>query len=586
MKKLRFYILLLTLFISTSASAAESISRIKAFHHQGQTFIQWQEDVSTSWRTFNVYRATKAIKSLDDKNIECLARNIIPQSGRDFYQLKRAGFTRKFPISGSATRKRQKSSGLQGITGIELPGNNGLTSPDGGVFVYTVPESTVSYYAVTYTDAEGKEFKALQEGNNVLGTGIKEIKADPQPYQIAGIKEDFSPELKPCFMYLYAIGGTSDKKFASSLGTTKTFLFWMPASMGWRQGLPTIFTIRWKESDDVYELWPDDSNFAFMGFGNSWWYGYNNNILYPDKMLQGRVEDYSHRKLLFMIKWIQKNFPQIDRNRLAVYGASMGGTGSFCFGIRHPEIFSYVDLDVPAADVVALPNAKSSLTDLFGPMDQKILTSKGTVIWDEISNLHYIRSAKHELPFIRMCNGRFDGWMRWPPTFKAYEVLKAGKHGFTAYWYPGGHSAGRYKNYFANRDLLRNIKLHESYPAMSNCTLDENPGNGQAGNGDQYGGINLYVSWKIIQDTQSQYQIELKPLKRIKKAFLDLTPRKLQKFNVEPGDIVKFQHTFKGRKKTTQEGQVIADEKGLVNLKKIGPLYRGGSIITLKKNRL
>ena len=76
---------------ATASCWAEAplVSGIRAFHHGGQTFVQWEERKVEQWTTFNVYRSDRAITDIRAKDVECLARDIGPRSGRDFYVLKK-----------------------------------------------------------------------------------------------------------------------------------------------------------------------------------------------------------------------------------------------------------------------------------------------------------------------------------------------------------------------------------------------------------------------------------------------------------------------------------------------------------------
>jgi hypothetical protein len=58
-------------------------------------------------------------------------------------------------------------------------------------------------------------------------------------------------------------------------------------------------------------------------------------------------------------------------------------------------------------------------------------------------------------------------------------------------------------------DFLR-YSLTKSYPAFSNCSINQNPGNGVPINGDPYGAINGYLDWDDdITDEECDYSINV-----------------------------------------------------------------------------
>jgi hypothetical protein len=343
----------------------------------------------------------------------------------------------------------------------------------------------------------------------------------------------------------------------------------MPQEFGWREGLPTMVTVRYKPSDDLYELWPDDSNFAFMGFDNSWWYGHNTEILRPERLPQGVVKDYAHRKLLFLIEWMFKTFPGVDRERFGCDGSSMGGTGALCFAIRHPDIFSSVNPHVPAADVARLPNAKHSFEVLFGPLGSDIRTGTGTLVWDELNNVRYIEQTRRNLPFVRLRHGRYDTWMLWEHTVRLYQALEKNRHGYIAWWAPAGHSVGVYTIPLFDKHPSNQWRIHESFIAVSDCSNNEKPGNGDPGDGDGYGGANLYLEWNVLADTADTYQARIRSLRG--PVTVTITPRRCQRFLPQPGETL----TYQVAGTLNRAGEVTVDADGLFSLEKLGPVPAG-----------
>jgi len=93
------FVLLVSAVSCFGGSEETPVSGIQAFHWHGQTFLQWEEREMPGWATFNVYRSDKPITSVDAAGVECLARRIIPRSGRSFYCLKKMAFKRPLPCN-------------------------------------------------------------------------------------------------------------------------------------------------------------------------------------------------------------------------------------------------------------------------------------------------------------------------------------------------------------------------------------------------------------------------------------------------------------------------------------------------------
>jgi len=571
------------------------VSKIKAFHYGGQTFLQWEEEEAKKWTTFNVYRSDTPIKDVNGKNVQCLAREIIPRSGRNFYRLRGQFFLRDVP--GMESRKKAWKWILRNlkpkpVPGIQLPPGHGLSSPTGGLFVHTVRNSGKSFYAVTYTPLGENEEKQIIPGRNALAKSVAEKREEPQPYQVAGPTEPFpdGDKKKQGVLSLYAYMGSSTEHVQKYRGMTKTYLFWMPAEFGWREGLPTMMNVRYLDYEDYhgyvrreyFEFMPDDSNFAFMGFPNSWWYGYDTEILHPEKMKDGVVKAYSHRKLEYLLQWFFKNHPQIERETFGVRGGSMGGTGALCFGMRHPEWFAYIDAGVPGADLATLPQAKVSLEEIWGSLGAPVKAETGKTVWEEVSNYRFAQRTRKDLPFIRMSHGRIDLWMVWDNSIKMHRALSANRHGFVAAWHPGGHDSKSMCTWrFLNYPLYK-IRTDRSFIAITDCSNDEKLGSGDKMDGDKFGNMNLYVSWAVEKDTAREYAVKMRTVKG-DGPTLTITLRRTQGFKPKPGETLTYLHTAVHNNARLKEGTVKVDAEGMVTIENLGPVHSFWSRVVIKR---
>jgi hypothetical protein len=204
-------------------------------------------------------------------------------------------------------------------------------------------------------------------------------------------------------------------------------------------------------------------------------------------------------------------------------------------------------------------------------------------------------------------------WVCWPAYgafpdhtlgdfgFKPWQefigAMKETRRAFAAVWMSNGPGLAR----GVCRDMVPQIKLHQSLPAFSNCSLDTSPkadhpkGSYRPGRydddfqrfADKEGGINLYQRWdpdSIIDEPDtwavtvwlaaSNKQGEFDAL--ADSATMDITPRRCQKFRPKPGERFKWTNETGGRE--IQSGQATADKWGLVTLKSVK--------VTKGKNRI
>jgi hypothetical protein len=192
-------------------------------------------------------------------------------------------------------------------------------------------------------------------------------------------------------------------------------------------------------------------------------------------------------------------------------------------------------------------------------------------------------------------------WVCWPAYgafpdhtlgdfgFKPWQefigAMKETRRAFAAVWMSNGPGPAR----GVCREMVPQIRLHQSLPAFSNCSLDTSPDTDQPKGSyrpgqydedfqkraDKEGGINLYQRWDpasivdepqtwavtvwlAASDRQSEYNAPTDS------ATMDITPRRCQKFKPMPGETFKWVNENGG--KEIQSGQVTADNWGLVTL--------------------
>jgi hypothetical protein len=109
-------------------------------------------------------------------------------------------------------------------------------------------------------------------------------------------------------------------------------------------------------------------------------------------------------------------------------------------------------------------------------------------------------------------------------------------------------------------------------PAFSNCSLDNNPGNGDPADGDYYGQINGWLIWDDQQWVDNpdcwEMTVYLHPSCPRDRCTVDLTPRHCRLFRPRPSQRFSWTNTIvDGRR--SGNGEVTADRWGLVTIENL-----------------
>ena len=162
-------------------------------------------------------------------------------------------------------------------------------------------------------------------------------------------------------------------------------------------------------------------------------------------------------------------------------------------------------------------------------------------------------------PPIFACNGRQDGAIPGENNPPFYAVAIRSRHAFAVYWNDGPHlmQSECPADALAWESDIYRYRLDESYPVFTNCSDDKNYGNGDATDGDPIGWINRGLGWTDLRDTADEYALTVTAAHPdiVYPVTVDVTPRRLQRFAVEPGE------TLSVRVAGSEAATVKADEE-------------------------
>jgi hypothetical protein len=494
-----FGLFVLTLLPSAAESAVPA-SALSATARDGQVFLRWTEAETPDETTFNVYVSDSPIT--DVAKAKRIGHHIERHSARDWWE-DPASFKKHVPAARPV--------------GFRIESNTARLDPQGGLFVHTIRQDSKDklFFAVTSSDAEGKEDTTIIAGANSLTDGVAISRGEIKPIWLheGPAPAEGAGKGKPLWLELHAKGGVV---------ADMEYLVFGDETMGWREGLPFKFSVR-IEGDEVRvrptdRVWINRPHKESSDGGTNaiwtFWYGYNSNIYDRNLMASGVPTNYTERRNLWILQWVREHF-QPDPNRWYCSGGSMGGCGTMSFGLRHPELFAACHAQVPIVSYTYL-GSKSAVrlepSCWTGPITPELKTNEGVPLLERMNGTKFVTESKDDLPFVFFLNGRKDGSIPWENNPPFYRAMSESHQGFAAYWDDGAHSTcgkDAPEDVKAWTQRFRRIRLDQSYPAFFNTSSDRNPGNGTPEDGDVVGWINRGMDWDGVEDTPDHYAILL-----------------------------------------------------------------------------
>mgnify|MGYP005836907269 CR=1 FL=1 len=295
------------------------------------------------------------------------------------------------------------------------------------------------------------------------------------------------------------------------------------------------------------------------------WQGFHECIGTLRSYADGVVHNYPQRRVLAAAAWAAAQQPLfVDPERVSLWG-QMGG-----WALRHGDVFSAVMSN--AHTNFAIGKVPQQHGWKWGPYPKGSNNWLGVDQWEYMNLPKWIReNPTVELPY----------WLCWP-AYGAYPAHTIGDFGFMP-WPEMLHAMVTTKRAFAAnwstngpgpigplRDLVSRIRLHQSLPAFTNCSLDHSPGDGDHADAEKGGGINLWQLWEpeTILDEPGRWEITLHLREDcpFPECTADLTPRRCQKFRPKPGLAFRWTHLSLEDNKELQSGTAAADKWGLVTV--------------------
>lgn len=309
-----------------------------------------------------------------------------------------------------------------------------------------------------------------------------------------------------------------------------------------------------------------------VGEVDGWW-GANSIRANKEKYAQKMTP--TELRVLATVEWVVQTY-KVDRNRIYLCGISMGGSGALGLGMSHGDVFASIWTGVPAGAIHVMHRMRFP-----EPVPATASPSARDAYLRAVSG-----QGLPDAPPILNFSSHTDPWSKDQPSL--LRAVHAGRHPMVFAWGPWGHSNSYDRTHRAAYEFpWLVIRKNEAYPVFTDASTDQNyPGSNPA-KPDPDGQINALFRWKNVVDTSEEFAMDLRlvnksdlstPMTLPMRSTADVTPRRLQKFNVQAGKT--YAWTFG----STRAGAVRADPAGLVTIPRLD-LSDEPTRLTLKVKR-
>ncbi len=581
----------LALLLAATCGWAEqrAVTDLAATYRGGQVFITWDEPEGVADVRFRVLMSREPITDNNADNARVAGDYLMPGSATDWW-LNPETYGRPLDEYPEDKRPEVRHEGWL----IEEGGER--LNPDSGLFVHTVtPETAGSWYYALTVQAQAAEEEVV--GERAVAPVLCAL-AEPVHQEVAAIEPIYQgdPAGKPARNS--GAGLPLDLALHAKRGRGgMEWLVFGDATLGWRDGLPFKFgarvvgeTVRVSPTDRTWigRMFPEgnDGCQRLTPAIHSFWYGYNDHIYDPELMAEGLCVNFTERRVMWIVRWVQGYFGT-DPNRSYAAGGSMGAIGSFNIALRHPEIFAAI---APHVGIVTYKRGEGGdsvrrVEAYTGPLDAPC--NEGMTVGERLDSTRFVLGSEDDLPFVVMSNGRNDGSIPWWVNPDFYRAMQQQRQGFIAAWNDGEHgtTAKLLPEDIVERrrwGWLHRFALNESYPAFSNCSADQDPGNGEKTDGDPVGYMNRGLDWEDPVDEPDRYEIVIKWYLEPEDlpVTVDVTPRRRQQFKPQAGAACTAINTDLATGREVQRERVQVGEHGLLTFPRFQVTSAQGNRLT------
>lgn len=563
-------------------AGATTVTGLAAPHRNGQTFLTWNAPAGAGW-TYRVYARTSPITTSADLTGAALLGSADDSSWCD-----------------------RRLSSLRGtvfgwaIDSLAVPLASGK-----GLFVATPTATGTRWYAVTAQAPAGAEDRTIVVGQNTSAAAVTETLAPPRPVYQRVVAGDYG---ETCEVYALWVTDQSTALFPAMSdrasmaydigivrgGAAPNDVLWVRGHGRGGNFLATLTgsgdPLEWRVCNDDY-LPNDDVATFYYGYVQ----GYDPFAIGNPLPTGGVVRDYTWQRVLYTLDWTLATFP-VDHDRVYARGGSMGGTFALQFALHDPDRVAAAAATVPKVDMA---NFVDSVLPplLFAPMwgdpaTTDLPTPEGIGIYERMRMTYF--AAQHpersQVPLMTF-SGRNDVTVGWAEKIPFYTAMRTSRRGGMLFWDTRAHGGVGEWDPMEDLGYLRRYRRSVSYPALTNGSLDDDPGNGISTNGAAVGQIGGFVEWDPAPaDFTDRWEVRLS-LRNLKlttgtraapeSATVDVTPRRLQRFIVTPLTTYGWSVKRLADGAVVASGTVNANPLGLVTVPAV-KVYRTGTWLRIQ----
>ena len=571
-----FFVTIALVSAGWQQSQAYSVSELTATYSNGQVFLVWKNPAKTNLQ-YNVYRSSTKFTANSQLTSSKLLGFVRDNSGKNIERSNQGGTNIYFKIT-----------------------DNGQSlASDKGLFVVTCTTNGSWYYAVTVTDlTTNKEVKEMILGKNSLDNPVLEQLTKPLPvfqdsvvipggdikynYVLYGNSQETS--LLPA---LNSTGSFSFNFYIGKRGTATLYPLYVlygaggPNNLGLETSITNCYVLG---VDDWLPLPPgsgsDDAEYCCY---HEKFNIYSKNNPVPTS---GVVKTYPQRRYIEAIHWAKSHFP-IDAGRVYGKGGSQRGNAALLTAAIIPDEITCVYATCEPMSLVT--GGLKILEQMWGTNSSNLYTD--VLDWRNQQPLRFytltdmrdmveVNEQRNNVPLIYDVHGKNDVTVLWSPAkIEWLDSLESNHVGGIFYWDQRIHG-GTGQNFLDEETMpdFTRYSIAKSYPAFSNCSINQNPGNGTPINGDPYGAINGYLDWDDnITDENCDYSINVMvvnlyvggilDLQQYNTCTTDVTFRRLQNFHPSNGATVKWKN-FDDNNNQIQNGSLVYNG-GIITIKNI-----------------
>ncbi len=610
-------------FASFPARGADDV-KLAARHRGGQTFITWPERADLKDERYRVYRSSAPITSANYRQALLLGET--GKNSSRFY----ANYYDEGDGSHTKFRPRNTQTLVIDPDGPPLPADTGLLVWTLAPEDFGGAQSGQGYYAVTVTPQGGAEIFSPAYAIGPLEESLGdpqpvEISQTPGVNGTANRREYIQymdlRHWNPTFHapnstnYYYGFDPQTPG-LANALQYAYDYTVFSPTAQDCQGKLPdrlAIFVFLHGARGNRYsELTKNPYPYCAYGIfpvdvSETWYFGFARDHDYRKggAVEAGDViENYTERRILMMVLSLLKTPPGLpaDERRVYIYGHSMGGSGALAFAQRYPNVFAaaysgqpitdYRTSGVTKEDWAAMVAVKWGSPQLDLPVHlsapqglaDRLQKYNGMGVWEWQNYLAAIsRQAADDMVPLGIDHGRQDDVITWSTQGEPfYAALSASRQAWSGLVNDASHlwsvfagmapSLGNLDGVqpFWNFSVIRD----ESVPGLSNMSASpaELPGLGIVYNRS----LLWSSSWNPWDgaplDQPDRWQMSFCALKpgTVKCGSsplkVDITPRRLQVFKIEPGAQYDWQVIQIAGSKFLSSGTIIADANGILTI--------------------